>query len=659
MITKPLIRFRFDSHGLGDVVHCCHAMKLYQDAGYDVAIQVEPNKIWAWQAAGINIHNGPDLPLHPYYYPGAFFDLSQPDAYQSKIAHLFEIDTEVLPRLGTKDEVWQRVCASRIEADHAITDQAMSDATDFLAGLPHPIFLLHSKGTNWQAEKSIPDGIAFQLILDLLATGGSVVTLDWDGRAPTLGHDRVRAIKPAWGHITLEQFGALCQLADLMIGIDSGPFHLAQWFQIKTLYVSRQIPPVRCCIPHESATYLVPARDHEHWAARGSEWRFIEYHGVEASSRDIYLAAVDCISRQEHRADMADFTRDQVIGVYTYRRVGHDERPLDLLPDGRIGDGAASCERTWRLNPTPRGYSLGIYGDNGGDTCHLALGEDGVWRGKWINFEQMLIELIPIPKATTWNDLEPLPKEPESAPAPVLVQSAAPPPEPVQGPGHPSDAMPDAPVEFYVGIPTYICFDLVDQCIESILASDWLPRRIIVLDNSGGKYPGHPSRRVQVWTPSHNLGAGGSFNFLFPAFDPAPYIQLNDDIEVAPDLLRAMLQAEGGVIVGDGTSAGTAIMIRSETWKQVGPFDPQFWPAYYEDNDWFYRASLLGIHAVCPKSGGFRNNGPSATKARMCPEDRAVVDQRYAINTGYYRDKWGGPPHQEVFTRPFDGVPQS
>ena len=225
--------------------------------------------------------------------------------------------------------------------------------------------------------------------------------------------------------------------------------------------------------------------------------------------------------------------------------------------------------------------------------------------------------------------------------------------------GHPSDAQADAPVQFFVGIPTYICFDLLDRCIESVLASDWLPHRIYVVDNSQGEYLGHPSRRVQVFTPPRNLGAGGTWNFLYPAVLAHQLIMLNDDIEVAPDLLRAMLQTEGHVIVGDRSSAFTACMIRSHAWQTIGPLDPVFWPAYYEDCDWAYRAHLAGIQIVAPQSsGGFKNNGPSATKARMNAADRSLVDRHYGINTDYYIRKWGGHPHEERFTIPFNGVQQ-
>lgn len=333
MTDRMPIRFAFNSHGLGDCVHAATAMRLYVKRGYDVQIQVEPNKRWVWEAAGIPIYDGPEkLPAHQYYYPdmGKWGDLGTPDHLYSKVAHFFEVAE--LPSLGTKEAVWKEVCDEQVDAGAAISLAAINAAEKFLEGLPHPIILLHSKGTNWQAQKSIPDGVAFELILDLLtSTGGSVVTLDWDGRAPTLGHERVRMIKPTWGHISCEQFGALCERADLLIGIDSGPFHLSGWFDIPTLYVSRQIHPVRCCLPSPLATYFVPATQHEHWQARGPEWRFVEFMGPEPSAREIALQAISILAAPEPVAEPVSAGDDFVVGIPTLNRYDLLEQTLDSI----------------------------------------------------------------------------------------------------------------------------------------------------------------------------------------------------------------------------------------------------------------------------------------------------------------------------------------
>ncbi len=83
---------------------------------------------------------------------------------------------------------------------------------------------------------------------------------------------------------------------------------------------------------------------------------------------------------------------------FLYVRVGHDERHLELRADGTIGEGAAGCERFWAINKLNGKLALTIVGDSA-PTCHLHA-ENGVWRGNWLSYEQMPIELVPASRKT-------------------------------------------------------------------------------------------------------------------------------------------------------------------------------------------------------------------------------------------------------------------
>lgn len=81
-------------------------------------------------------------------------------------------------------------------------------------------------------------------------------------------------------------------------------------------------------------------------------------------------------------------------GVYTYARLGHGTRRLELQPGGQIGEGAAGLERWWRLEATAAGPTLVIGGTR--PTTTLSLGADGTWRGRWLHHEGMYVELRPV-----------------------------------------------------------------------------------------------------------------------------------------------------------------------------------------------------------------------------------------------------------------------
>src|SRR5205814_2111821 len=74
---------------------------------------------------------------------------------------------------------------------------------------------------------------------------------------------------------------------------------------------------------------------------------------------------------------------------------GHDERPLELLAGGAVGEGAAGCERRWSVFLDDGEPLLALCADDR-PTCVLRCYPDGVWRGHWLEFERMPIELAPL-----------------------------------------------------------------------------------------------------------------------------------------------------------------------------------------------------------------------------------------------------------------------
>lgn len=81
-------------------------------------------------------------------------------------------------------------------------------------------------------------------------------------------------------------------------------------------------------------------------------------------------------------------------GVFEYERVGYDSRPMELNPDGTIGDGADERERYWAVNRWNGNIVLTILGGDEA-TCHLRLDGDS-WTGHWLHFEQMPIRMTRI-----------------------------------------------------------------------------------------------------------------------------------------------------------------------------------------------------------------------------------------------------------------------
>jgi predicted O-methyltransferase YrrM len=82
----------------------------------------------------------------------------------------------------------------------------------------------------------------------------------------------------------------------------------------------------------------------------------------------------------------------KLAGQYFYERVGHDQRILELLPNGTIGLGTAGLERSWTATFVNGECELRISGEHG-VTCRLFHCGQGVFRGHWQHFEKMSIVL--------------------------------------------------------------------------------------------------------------------------------------------------------------------------------------------------------------------------------------------------------------------------
>lgn len=96
----------------------------------------------------------------------------------------------------------------------------------------------------------------------------------------------------------------------------------------------------------------------------------------------------------------------------------------------------------------------------------------------------------------------------------------------------------------------------------------------------------------------------------------------------------------------------SCFMIKESTINKVGYFDENFWPAYFEDNDYHYRMKLKGIRAVKDNQALYYHYGSCTVKENE--GIGKVNNENYLINKEYYIKKWGGEPGNETFETPFN-----
>jgi len=86
----------------------------------------------------------------------------------------------------------------------------------------------------------------------------------------------------------------------------------------------------------------------------------------------------------------------------------------------------------------------------------------------------------------------------------------------------------------------------------------------------------------------------------------------------------------------------------------IGMFDEQFFPIYFEDKDYAYRAHISGLHAINVESTEIIHQGSGNINA--LPDLMEQNHKTFEANKAYYVKKWGGEPGQERFKQPFDDL---
>lgn len=94
------------------------------------------------------------------------------------------------------------------------------------------------------------------------------------------------------------------------------------------------------------------------------------------------------------------------------------------------------------------------------------------------------------------------------------------------------------------------------------------------------------------------------------------------------------------------------IGIAGHALRTVGRFDENFWPGYWEDNDWSHRARC--VYNLDPEAGYWTKVPVDATDAGWghALEHAGVVADPDAL-MGYYRAKWGGLSPDEPWCTPY------
>jgi GT2 family glycosyltransferase len=93
----------------------------------------------------------------------------------------------------------------------------------------------------------------------------------------------------------------------------------------------------------------------------------------------------------------------------------------------------------------------------------------------------------------------------------------------------------------------------------------------------------------------------------------------------------------------------SCFMITKKTYDKIGKFDENFWPAYFEDNDYHYRIKLKKLRGVKTNKSLYYHFGSMTTKEGG--DIKQISNINYIKNREYFIRKWGGEPGKETYTK--------
>lgn len=351
-IAKPvtsdvLLKFR---HGLGDAMQLTavlrHLRELRPDWNIDVA------SLAGKDAAFHNLCRQSllldEVKRGEQRYQQCF-DL---DWHEASSAHPDWPSTKVTRCLHEVFGVTPRLDLCRYEL--AIPADAIKAARGYLASVcgvedtgtgRFPAVLIHYEGNTSSERKNLSHDVIRETCEVIRRNGHTPVILDWDRRSPLVDQTSIfnpAADHPLWqgrGTGDAAVIGALIENARLMIGIDSGPLHVAGATSTPTVGVWTRHHPLHYFDLAENVTHLVPG-NHESLLKhpRGLPFFRQHYRHVVYKQLQVELPAfVDSLLSGQPFERLANQRFLQQLRARSYHReyyVEHKEAGLDYLGFG-------------------------------------------------------------------------------------------------------------------------------------------------------------------------------------------------------------------------------------------------------------------------------------------------------------------------------------
>jgi len=267
--TRLLIKFR---HGLGDAIQLTtvlqHLRFYHPDWEVDVAALLGKHSAFGGLCRRVFVLDRDAVPHTDHVRT---LDLEWPESpacYADSPSTKAERCLRDVFRLNPVPEL----CTYQVPRGERATERARRYLEDVCGVAPdgrgrYPVVLIHYEGNTSPGDKNLSVDLAHDVCREVLAAGAVPVILDWDNRTPLADGKRIHVAHVAlelWGGTgtgDAEALAALAELCALMVGVDSGPLHVAGATSTPTIGVWTGHHPLHYYGHADNVTHLVP-EDH-------------------------------------------------------------------------------------------------------------------------------------------------------------------------------------------------------------------------------------------------------------------------------------------------------------------------------------------------------------------------------------------------------------
>jgi len=206
--------------------------------------------------------------------------------------------------------------------------------------------------------------------------------------------------------------------------------------------------------------------------------------------------------------------------------------------------------------------------------------------------------------------------------------------------------------KFIVAIPTINRADLLNEALEKYF-EDFKDTHIAICDN-GKQDIITREENFMIYRPEENLGVAKSWNMLM---DYADKIKATHVLILNDDIYLGKTEHEINMLIRNNTDADfinsfhnwCSYILKVEAWKIAGKFDEEFFPAYFEDNSFDYKMTLIGA-----KKHWTSFLDPLVYRNSMTIAKDPALNNRFQQNRELYIQMWGGLPTEEKYITKFN-----